>query len=69
MKVPFSLAVRVNSIRGTLRCHIKPPPSDRLWYGFTSMPDVNWNIETSIAEHKIASKKIASLLKNRFKVN
>ncbi|KAJ4778385.1 Testis-expressed sequence 2 protein [Rhynchospora pubera] len=68
-QVPLSLVIRVNSIRGTLRFHIKPPPSDRLWYGFTSMPDINWNIETSIAEHKIASRNIASLLKNRFKAS
>uniref|UniRef100_A0A2N9FD38 SMP-LTD domain-containing protein n=1 Tax=Fagus sylvatica TaxID=28930 RepID=A0A2N9FD38_FAGSY len=29
-QVPLSLAIRVTSLRGTLRLHIKPPPSDQL---------------------------------------
>ncbi|TKY51999.1 Testis-expressed sequence 2 protein [Spatholobus suberectus] len=66
-QVPLSLAIRVASLRGTLRLHIKPPPSDQLWYGFTSMPDIDFNLESSVGEHKITSAHFALFLVNRLK--
>ncbi|XXG72104.1 hypothetical protein AAC387_Pa07g1267 [Persea americana] len=66
-QVPLSLAIRVTSFRGTVRLHIKPPPSDCLWFGFTSMPDIDWNLESAVGEHKITSSHIALLISNRFK--
>ncbi|WVY98077.1 hypothetical protein V8G54_030228 [Vigna mungo] len=67
-QVPLSLAIRVTSLRGTLRLHIKPPPSDQLWYGFTSMPDIDFNMESSVGDRKITSAHIALFLVNRLKV-
>ncbi|XP_020238904.1 uncharacterized protein LOC109817956 [Cajanus cajan] len=66
-QVPLSLAIRVASLRGTLRLHIKPPPSDQLWYGFTSMPDIDFNLESSVGEHKITNTHFALFLVNRLK--
>ncbi|KAF7820278.1 Testis-expressed sequence 2 protein [Senna tora] len=66
-QVPLSLAIRIASLRGTLRLHIKPPPSDQLWYGFTSMPDIDFNLESSVGEHKITNGRFALLLVNRLK--
>lgn len=66
-QVPLSLAVRVASLRGTLRLHIKPPPSDRIWYGFTSMPEIDWKLESSIGDRKITNAHIALIIGNRFK--
>ena len=67
-QVPLSLAIRVASLRGTLRLQIKPPPSDQLWFAFTSMPDIDFNLESSVREHKITSGHIAFFLANRIKV-
>ncbi|CAN1846287.1 Testis-expressed protein 2 [Linum perenne] len=66
-QVPLSLSIRISSLRGTLRFHIKPPPSDQLWFGFTSMPDIEFELESSVGEHKITSGHIALFLINRFK--
>ncbi|KAK7391826.1 hypothetical protein VNO78_20249 [Psophocarpus tetragonolobus] len=66
-QVPLSLAIRIASLRGTLRLHIKPPPSDQLWYGFTSMPDIDFNLESSVGERKITSAHFALFLVNRLK--
>ncbi|KAF0934573.1 hypothetical protein E2562_025664 [Oryza meyeriana var. granulata] len=66
-QVPLSLAIKVSSVRGVLRVHVKPPPSDQLWYGFTSMPDLEWDIESSIGDRKIINSRIGSLIGNRFK--
>ncbi|OIW13081.1 hypothetical protein TanjilG_08114 [Lupinus angustifolius] len=68
-QVPLSLAIRMTSLRGTLRLHIKPPPSDQLWYGFTSMPDIDFNLESSIGEHKIGSGHFALFLVNKLKAS
>ncbi|KAE9612035.1 hypothetical protein Lal_00048942 [Lupinus albus] len=68
-QVPLSLAIRVTSLRGTLRLHIKPPPSDQLWYGFTSMPDIDFNLESSIGERKIGSEHFALLLVNKLQAS
>ncbi|CAL0322329.1 unnamed protein product [Lupinus luteus] len=66
-QVPLSLAIRVASLRGTLRLHIKPPPSDQLWYGFTFMPDIDFNLDSSVGEHKITNSHFALFLVNRLK--
>ncbi|KAM3223336.1 hypothetical protein ACQJBY_056968 [Aegilops geniculata] len=68
-QVPLSLAIKVTSVRGTLRIHLKPPPSDQLWYGFTSMPDLEWDLESSVGDRKITNSRIASLIGNRIKVS
>lgn len=68
LKVPISLSIRVASLRGTVRLHLKPPPSDQLWFGFTSMPDIEFNLESSVGDHKITSGNIAFFLINKFKV-
>ncbi|VVA91706.1 unnamed protein product [Arabis nemorensis] len=67
-QVPISLSIRVSSLRGTLRVHMKPPPSDQLWFGFTSMPDIEFDLASSVGEHKITSSHVAMFLINRFKI-
>ncbi|THU72786.1 hypothetical protein C4D60_Mb04t15850 [Musa balbisiana] len=66
-QVPLSLSIRVASLCGTLRLYIKPPPSDQLWFGFTTMPELDWNLESSVGDRKITSSHIALLISNRFK--
>ncbi|XP_044952527.1 testis-expressed protein 2-like isoform X2 [Hordeum vulgare subsp. vulgare] len=68
-QVPFSLAIKVTSIRGTMRMHIKPPPSDQIWYGFTSMPELVWELESSVGDRKITNSHVASLISNRIKAS
>ncbi|MFS7947134.1 putative synaptotagmin-like mitochondrial-lipid-binding domain-containing protein [Helianthus anomalus] len=66
-QVPLSLAIRVTTLRGTLRVHIKPPPSDQIWFGFTSMPDIDFSLESAVGDHKITSGHIALFIINKFK--
>ncbi|XP_030553296.1 testis-expressed protein 2-like [Rhodamnia argentea] len=68
-QVPLTLRIKVASLRGTLRVQIKPPPSDQLWFGFSSMPEIDFNLDSSVGEHKITSARIASFLINRFKAS
>ncbi|MED6119977.1 hypothetical protein PIB30_016778 [Stylosanthes scabra] len=50
-----------------MRLQIKPPPADNLWYGFTSMPDIDFNLESCVGDHKITNARIALFLVNRLK--
>ncbi|PAN22171.1 hypothetical protein PAHAL_4G002100 [Panicum hallii] len=68
-QVPLSLAIKISCVRGTMRIHIKPPPSDRIWYGFTSMPEIEWELESSVGDRKITNNHIASLISNRIKAS
>ncbi|KAL3512958.1 hypothetical protein ACH5RR_025675 [Cinchona calisaya] len=67
-QVPLSLGIRVSGIRGTMRLYIKPPPSDQIWFGFTSMPDIDFNLESFVGDYKITNGHLALLLISRFKV-
>ncbi|KAL9996502.1 putative synaptotagmin-like mitochondrial-lipid-binding domain-containing protein [Helianthus debilis subsp. tardiflorus] len=66
-QVPLSLAIRVTTLRGTLKVYIKPPPSDQIWFGFTSMPDIDFSLESAVGDHKITSGHIALFIINKFK--
>ncbi|XP_010474308.1 PREDICTED: testis-expressed sequence 2 protein-like [Camelina sativa] len=66
-QVPITLSIGVSSLRGTLCVHMKPPPSDQLWFGFTNMPDIEFNLASAVGEHKITNSHVAMFLVNRFK--
>ncbi|KAI3507025.1 hypothetical protein L1887_21743 [Cichorium endivia] len=66
-QVPLSMAIRVTTLRGTVRVHIKPPPSDQLWFGFTSVPEIDFSLESSVGDHKITSGRIAMFIISKFK--
>ncbi|PWA82421.1 hypothetical protein CTI12_AA076700 [Artemisia annua] len=66
-QLPLSMGIRVTTLRGTLRVHIKPPPSDQIWFGFTSMPDMDLSLESSVGDHKITSGHIALFIINKLK--
>ncbi|KAI3454264.1 hypothetical protein Pfo_010927 [Paulownia fortunei] len=66
-QVPLSLGIRVSSLCGTIRLCMKPPPSDQLWFGFTSMPDIQFNLESFVGDHKITNGHLALFLISRFK--
>ncbi|CAH8334703.1 unnamed protein product [Eruca vesicaria subsp. sativa] len=66
-QVPINLSIGVSSLRGTLRVHMKPPPSDQLWLSFTTMPDIHFDLVSSVGDHKVTNSHVATFLINRFK--
>uniref|UniRef100_A0A803N771 SMP-LTD domain-containing protein n=1 Tax=Chenopodium quinoa TaxID=63459 RepID=A0A803N771_CHEQI len=68
-QVPLTLAIRVVTLKGTIQLHMKPPPSDQLWFGFTCMPDIQFQLESSVKDHKVTNGRVASFLINRFKAS
>ena len=51
--VDLVLAVVIKSFEGNVLMHIKRPPSNRLWYGFTQPPKMEIEIQPVVSERKI----------------
>ncbi|KAG9137999.1 hypothetical protein Leryth_001268 [Lithospermum erythrorhizon] len=66
-QIPLALGIKVTSLRGTMRLYIKPPPSDEIWFGFTTMPEVDFSLESYVGDHKVTSGHLAVFLISRFK--
>ncbi|WVQ96740.1 hypothetical protein IAU59_003847 [Kwoniella sp. CBS 9459] len=43
------LAVVVKSVEGNVLIHMKKPPSNRIWWGFTTMPEIDVEIKPILA--------------------
>ncbi|XP_042012459.1 testis-expressed protein 2-like [Salvia splendens] len=66
-QVPLSLGIRISSISGTIQVCMKPPPSDQIWFGFTSMPDIQFHLDSFVGDHKITNARLALFLISRIK--
>lgn len=63
--VSVVVAVVLRSLEGTLLLHIKPPPSNRVWYGFTTMPKMDVGVEPVISARKVRWSLITGLLESK----
>ncbi|WFD42623.1 hypothetical protein MPSI1_001269 [Malassezia psittaci] len=66
-KVPIVLALHLRTLEGTLLLQMKPPPSNRIWYGFTAMPRMDLRSEPVISARKVRWSMITSMLENRIR--
>lgn len=51
----MTLHLEIASLRGVIVLNIPPPPSDRLWYGFKSRPDLGLRIVPFYGENKLGN--------------
>lgn len=65
--VPLVLAVVLTSLEGNLLLHVKPPPSNRLWFGFTQLPKMEIDIEPVVSERKVQWSMVKRLIEGRIK--
>ncbi|XP_046734747.1 testis-expressed protein 2 isoform X1 [Diprion similis] len=59
------LMVTVSSIEGCLVLNIPPPPSDRLWYGFKTVPKISLTAKPALGEKPVNLTYITSLIENK----
>lgn len=64
-KVSVVLAVVLRSLEGNLLLQIKPPPSNRIWYGFTTMPKLDIAIEPVVSARKVRWSLITGMLESK----
>jgi hypothetical protein len=67
IQVPVVAAVMVKAMEGNMIFSIKPAPSNRIWYGFTTEPVMDIEISLMGAEWKVESSFILNQLKKFLK--
>lgn len=65
--VSLVLAVALQSLEGKIRLIMKPPPSNRLWYAFESMPKMRLNVEPVVSTKQITYSLVTKAIENRIR--
>ncbi|GAA5843676.1 hypothetical protein JCM3766R1_007206 [Sporobolomyces carnicolor] len=65
--VRLVLAVVLQELEGTLLLKIKKPPSNRVWFGFTSMPKIKLAVEPLVSTRQIKWSLITSPIESRIR--
>ncbi|KAH3671685.1 hypothetical protein OGAPHI_000390 [Ogataea philodendri] len=63
----INLKIVMKRLEGDLVLRLKPPPSNRVWYGFSKMPDFDMTIEPVVSSRTLNYNLITNIIKNRFK--
>ena len=66
-EVNLLLAVVVKRVEGHAMIRIKPPPSNRIWLTFSTMPRVDMTIEPIVSSRQITYTVILRQIENRIK--
>ena len=67
IEIPFVAAATVRYLEGDMTVKVKPAPSNRIWYGFTSEPQMDFDISIMHAKStgiKVESNMIIDKLKD-----
>lgn len=68
-QVAFLLKIRLVSVKGTCIISLKAPPSDRLWFSFKEMPDIDLVPEQGINERQFKNGCLGNFIANQIKVS
>lgn len=65
VEIPVELVACLKSFNGTVMLLIKPPPSERVWYCFEAMPDIDLDVEPAIYDTQISLSMATNYLKTK----
>ncbi|XP_024375383.1 uncharacterized protein [Physcomitrium patens] len=67
-QVPITLKIRLVSFKGTAVLRLRAPPSDRVWFSFKEDPEINFEPEPCIGDHRISSTALGAYICKQIKV-
>ncbi|CCF59481.1 hypothetical protein KAFR_0H00720 [Kazachstania africana CBS 2517] len=65
-EVSIQLSIKVKKLEGNMVVLIKPPPSNRIWYAFTTEPFLDLEIEPVVSSNKLSYNVITNAIKSKF---
>eukprot|EP00794_Sanderia_malayensis_P009070 gene9070-10038_t len=66
-KMPITLKVTVQSLKGTLAVNIPPPPSNRLWFGFRGSPALLITAHPKLGERHVRLTYLTDWIEKKLK--
>lgn len=66
-EVTIALAITLEHLEGKLIFRVKPPPSDRIWYTFESMPKMSLFIEPVVSSRQIKYSVVTKAIENKLR--
>ncbi|CAN8030541.1 unnamed protein product [Ixodes persulcatus] len=56
--MPLVLTVEVSHLVGTLALNVPPPPTDRIWYGFRTLPRMELVARPKLGEKEVTFARV-----------
>lgn len=66
-EVTVALAITLQHLEGRLIIRVKPPPSDRIWYTFESMPKVSLLVEPIVSSRQVTYSFVTKAIENKIR--
>lgn len=63
--IPIALSVELKSCVGTLTLNIPPPPTDRIWYGFKTNPDMQLVAKPKVGERAVNLTHVTEFIRKK----
>ncbi|ORZ23213.1 putative integral membrane protein conserved region-domain-containing protein [Absidia repens] len=67
IRVPLVLSLTLQSLSGTIRFKIKPPPSNRYWIGFCTMPTMKWSILPAVSNYNVKLSMVTKIIEAKIR--
>ncbi|ORZ18781.1 hypothetical protein BCR42DRAFT_372388 [Absidia repens] len=67
IRVPLLLSLTLRSLSGTIRFKIKPPPSNRYWIGFCTMPTMKWSIVPAVSNCNVKISMVTRIIEHKIR--
>ncbi len=64
---PLLLTVSLTAINGNVLLLVKPPPSNRIWWGFTSTPHMDIEVAPVVSERALRWSMLLSWVRGKLK--
>ncbi|KAI8071323.1 putative integral membrane protein conserved region-domain-containing protein [Gongronella butleri] len=65
--IPLLLSVTLKHLSGKMVFKIKPPPSNRVWFAFDALPEMDWQVTPVVMDKQIKWSLVSHLIQAKIK--